>query len=339
MKRRCCKECGAKFIVQGARIYCSPECQKTRRKRELQSRRRDPKTLEERLKRAEASWGEILRKERKQAGLTQEELAKAVGISRPAIGNYERDICIPSPKRQERLSIALGVLLPYAPKNYLARLALAKPSRRSLGTCVKLARLQLGMTQKELGRRVGICADTISLIELGKRVPSTMSALFLGEVLCIDIRREVANRQRFRTIRIQSRKYKGKATTPGEELRKLRFQKIITRKGLASQIGVDPNTISEWESSQKTPTPKSLRKLSRALGPKIFDIWFSSPGEKLSNFRREKRQWIPYLARRIGVTPKRYKAWEANEEVPTPEEREKLVTILPDVEGIWTEHD
>jgi transcriptional regulator with XRE-family HTH domain len=54
---------------------------------------------------------ETLKSARVNAGLTQAELAKAVGISRQRLNQYERLRHQPSPQMGERIATVLGVML------------------------------------------------------------------------------------------------------------------------------------------------------------------------------------------------------------------------------------
>lgn len=54
-----------------------------------------------------------IRERRLQMGMSQEELAKCLGVSKTTVSNYERNITDPSPDVMERLSEALDVSISY----------------------------------------------------------------------------------------------------------------------------------------------------------------------------------------------------------------------------------
>lgn len=51
---------------------------------------------------------------------------------------------------------------------------------------IKKARLEKGMTQRELAKRVGVVPQQISNIELGYNMPSVQTAMLIGKELEID---------------------------------------------------------------------------------------------------------------------------------------------------------
>ncbi len=56
-------------------------------------------------------------------------------------------------------------------------------STRRLGNRLKVARAELGISQEELAKRVGVTRQTISSIETGQYCPSTLLAFLLSERL------------------------------------------------------------------------------------------------------------------------------------------------------------
>ena len=51
---------------------------------------------------------------------------------------------------------------------------------------IKKARLEKGMTQRELAKRVGVVPQQISNIELGYNMPSVQTAMLIGKELGIN---------------------------------------------------------------------------------------------------------------------------------------------------------
>ena len=50
-----------------------------------------------------------------------------------------------------------------------------------------------------------------------------------------------------------------------EELKRLRIAKQLTRKALAEDLGMDPETIARYERGSASPTGKTLMRLSEIL--------------------------------------------------------------------------
>lgn len=88
--------------------------------------------------------GELIRKYRKSAGLTQKELGEACEMSEPAIRNYELGNRMPSAAQIERIAKALGIapqaLLPHEMKD----------ARDALGLLFELGD-QFGLVPQEDG--------------------------------------------------------------------------------------------------------------------------------------------------------------------------------------------
>lgn len=57
----------------------------------------------------EETLGELIKRVRKLAKLSQEELARSVGVSQQALGKWESDESLPRPKALSRLAVCLGV--------------------------------------------------------------------------------------------------------------------------------------------------------------------------------------------------------------------------------------
>ena len=50
-----------------------------------------------------------------------------------------------------------------------------------------------------------------------------------------------------------------------EELKRLRIAKQLTRKALAEDLGMDPETIARYERGSSSPTGETLMRLSEIL--------------------------------------------------------------------------
>jgi transcriptional regulator with XRE-family HTH domain len=52
----------------------------------------------------------------------------------------------------------------------------------------------------------------------------------------------------------------------GNRLRKLRDERFLSQRELATAAGVSPTTIFKLETNQAEPHPRTIRKLADALG-------------------------------------------------------------------------
>ena len=75
--------------------------------------------------------GDVLIRERRRAGLTQSELSRLTGISRPLVSSYEHDRNSPSVEQMARLLLPLGVELG-------ARPVFTREDCRSLGFALRV---------------------------------------------------------------------------------------------------------------------------------------------------------------------------------------------------------
>ena len=113
--------------------------------------------------------GEIIRQERKNKGITQDELARRLGITRSAVGQFEKK---DSNFRYETLKkIADAMDIP------VYKLSLNEGER------IKAVRESIGLTQKELGEKVGLSAENIADIENQDLRPSNSLLFQLAKAL------------------------------------------------------------------------------------------------------------------------------------------------------------
>ena len=56
------------------------------------------------------------------------------------------------------------------------------------------------------------------------------------------------------------------------ELRKKRIDKGLTQKQIADSLGVEPNTVSQWESGAREPRIYLLQKLAGLLGCTVDEL-------------------------------------------------------------------
>ena len=112
---------------------------------------------------------------------------------------------------------------------------------------IKEARLQKGISQKELATAIGVAQNTLSQYENGKREADYDTILKISEILnCpIDylIRREDSENHMNR-------------------IAELRKERNLSQQELAIIIGVTPNEVCSWENENQKPDFESLRKMA-----------------------------------------------------------------------------
>ena len=61
------------------------------------------------------------------------------------------------------------------------------------------------------------------------------------------------------------------------QLRELRQERGLTQAQIASQTGVQQNTVSQWESGKRNPPSTTLPLLASVLGCTIDELFGRSP--------------------------------------------------------------
>jgi len=109
--------------------------------------------------RALTTLGDHLRKKRLDLKLLQREVAQKLRVDKTSIYNWENNRASPSLHRVPKIIGFLG----YLPHNLAAK---------TLGERITASRRFLGLTQKELARRLGIDSSTLGRWETGKSQPT-----------------------------------------------------------------------------------------------------------------------------------------------------------------------
>jgi len=192
---RVCKSCGERFVsTREGQWYCCGECFFRRARFDYDK----PEDAEGRLK-------EIARLERKNKITTAErleaamlkadiwvgELADRSGIGPHRIRRYLAGTQTPTRATAERLDEVLGSELRFRTKRCVAdkldRTRRAGATGYRLNQALRLARLEAGLTLKELAEKSGVCSQTISNTEAGRTIPHAFTLQCLCEVLGVDL--------------------------------------------------------------------------------------------------------------------------------------------------------
>lgn len=225
--------------------------------------------------------GSALRCAREAAGLTQTQLADAIGVSSQSINNWEAD--------RYKIPVAYKTILKSALGNidgieFSARRDVN--SRNTSGkTSLATARIAKNMTQTELANIIGVDNSKISVWEHGGKIPKR----HVQQI--IDILG--SNALSDRNIRENLPK--------GQVLADLREKANITRAEFARRVGVASATTIDWERGEGVPERFS-DLAAKALGCALQDIPIAA----------SKRVGIDLTGQRFGKlvalepTPKRY---------------------------------
>ena len=114
--------------------------------------------------------GDHIRRRRLELGLEQRELARQLGADDMTVCNWEKGRTFPSIRFLPRIVRFLG----YVPFQL---------ESLSVGERIRLRRMLLGLSQRELARRLSVDPSTVRRWEAGKRVPARHYMVSIDEVL------------------------------------------------------------------------------------------------------------------------------------------------------------
>ena len=120
---------------------------------------------------------EQIRNARKESGLSQEEVASALGVERTVISKYETGAIPPSSEKIEKLSTILNTSFVIGLHDEELFYEL------NIGERIKELRLSAGLTQAQLAQKSGLAVGTIHQYENNKRVPTVFSLKKISDAL------------------------------------------------------------------------------------------------------------------------------------------------------------
>ena len=121
---------------------------------------------------------EKIQEARSKAGLTQQQLADAIGTTMQNISQYERGIRTPKIKALQKIADALGVPV--------AEFLDEELTSMTTGERIRKARLRAGVTQEQLAALLGVDRATISKYESGIIDPPTSQMNRIADLLSMD---------------------------------------------------------------------------------------------------------------------------------------------------------
>ncbi|MDO4559039.1 MAG: helix-turn-helix domain-containing protein [Planctomycetia bacterium] len=143
-------------------------------------------------------FGAHMRSLRKQAGVTQQEVADVIGVTKAAVSAWEKGLMFPDVRRIPILASVLNVpirdLFPEAdPPPELQRKAVTLPTpvrplptgsyKVRFGACLKKLRKRAGIPQRVIEDALGVSVSTISTWESGRTFPDAEKLPLLATTL------------------------------------------------------------------------------------------------------------------------------------------------------------
>ena len=129
---------------------------------------------------------------RKKKGLTQQQIANEIGVNRVSYSNWENGKREPNFENLSMLACIFDVSIDFLLSENLeiskeAYLKLKEEKKNLFFVRLKELRLKKGLTQTELGEKVGVKQNTFTNWENGKREPSFENLIKLADLLEVSL--------------------------------------------------------------------------------------------------------------------------------------------------------
>ena len=234
-------------------------------------------------------FGERIAEQRKKLGLSQEELARKIGVSRSALSLYEIDRREPDLETVKKIASLFGVTTDYL-------LGLAKGGNTMLGKRINELRRASGMTQEELGKKLGVIKQTVSSWEKGisevrNDTLITLSRLFgvtTDYLLGLEGRDSMETNEKSNEI----------VHRTGQNIKNLRERKGLTQQELAVRVDVAQATVANWESGRREPDINILIRIAKLFNVTLDELVMKELTPPIPMYARN----LAYLRRKHGMT-------------------------------------
>ena len=181
---------------------------------------------------ADGLLGPRLKSHRIAWDMTQADLAEHLNVPSATIGSWERGKGTPTVQNGPQLAEWLTDPVPAG--------RMREPVNSDLGERIKTKRVMLGISQAELGRRLGVDKKSIREWESGRRAPSRTYAQTLDEWL-----------------------NKGEDILLSDRIQQMRHRAGMTQTELAARLGCSKDAIKAWEQSRAVPTSEHFGRIMR----------------------------------------------------------------------------
>lgn len=221
-----------------------------RKLRELTPRRTEPKT----------ELGKLIRKRREELGMGLVEFASEVRWTESSAGNLELRTLRLNPGVAYDIARVLNIEFQTIGPFIGAR---TKPTSSPLGSAIRDHRHKLGLTQRELAKRMNTSWQLVSQVELGNVPLSSNAPTLIKFAQAFGI-----NEQELTNLK-PPRKLKKPLSDPntiGGFIAARRHELGLTLKQLGERSGTNGSYLSKIELGEYRPTEELLRRMAAALG-------------------------------------------------------------------------
>ena len=116
--------------------------------------------------------------------------------------------------------------------------------------------------------------------------------------------------------------------TIGDHLRKKRLDLGLLQKEVAQRVGVDRDSVTNWEKGRTSPRLQLMPRIIEFLEYTPFQVKSGSLGERIVAFRRALGIRQEDLARQLGVDPSTLVRWEQGKGQPSDRHQVNLTEFL-----------
>ena len=206
--------------------------------------------------------GEKIAEQRKKLGLSQEEMAKKIGVSRSALSLYEIDRREPDLETVKKIASLFGVTTDYL-------LGAEKGGNTMLGKRINELRRASGMTQEELGKKLGVIKQTISSWETDVAEPNHAATIAIAKLFGVTT--DYLLGAEGDTMGTEE-KINEITQRVGRNIRSIREQAGLSQDEFAEGFGVSAGAVGMWETGRREPDINMLIQIAHFGGTNLDDL-------------------------------------------------------------------
>lgn len=207
-------------------------------------------------------FGNRLRELRVSEGITQFQMAVILDTSKSNISKYEAGTVEPGMEKINEIARFFKVTTDYL-------FGMAKGGNTMLGKKIKELRKSSGMTQEELGKKLGVVKSTISLWESDSSEPNHAATIALAKLFGVTTDYLLgAEGDAMGT----EEKINEIAQRVGRNIRSIREQAGLSQDEFAEGFSVKQPTVANWEIGKRQPNLNMLIQIAQFGGTSLDDL-------------------------------------------------------------------
>lgn len=226
---------------------------------------------------------------RKELELSQEELAEKLNISQKSISKYERGNRRPSYEVLTAIASLFGVTTDYL-------LGAEKGGNTMLGNRITELRKNSGMTQEDLGKKLGVVKSTISLWESNSSEPNHAATIALAKLFGVTTD-YLLGLEEGDTMGTEE-KINEITQRVGRNIRSIREQAGLSQRDFAEGFGVSAGAVGMWETGKRQPDLNMLVQIAQFGGTNLDDLVMKELTPPVPLYVRN----MIYLRKKIGYS-------------------------------------